>query len=95
MVDARLWEMVEQVQQLLACEFACFLPGCADPDLRHPLLDFLPGSPNICASTSIERFFLDLVSGHEHIQALYDLALLSGRIHTSCFEHTEQRCLYS
>src|SRR5260370_33935132 len=40
--ETRLGAIVERLQQLLAYSMTCFLPGCADPDLRHPLLDVLP-----------------------------------------------------
>lgn len=92
MVDARLRDIVEQVQQLLACGFACFLPGCTDADLRHPSLDFLADSSIICVPANAEQSLLEAASNHEHIQALYDLALLSGRVQTlySCPVQLEQ-----
>ncbi len=97
MRDARLREMVEQVQQLLACGFACFLPGCADAELRHPLLDFAADSPIVYSPSGVAQCFLETVSNHEHIQALYDLALLSGRVHTLPSDSVRpgQRCLSS
>ncbi|MEO7020595.1 MAG: GAF domain-containing protein, partial [Ktedonobacteraceae bacterium] len=80
LIDARVREIVEQLQQLLACGFVCFLPGCAEVSVRHPLLDFVLDTPLLCASASSERLFLDAVLRDEHVQALCDLTLLSGRV---------------
>lgn len=80
LIDARVREIVEQLQQLLACGFVCFLLGCAEVSVRHPLLDFVLDTPLLCASASSERLFLDAVLRDEHVQALCDLTLLSGRV---------------
>lgn len=88
-IETRLGDIVERLQQLLAYSMACFLPGCADPALRHPLLDFLPDESALFSPASAQKAFLEVVLRDEQVQALGDLALLSG-----CVQVLNSCCLY-
>lgn len=81
--EASMLAILEQCRQLLECRVAYFIPGCADPTLRHPLLDLIP-----------ENFWPVLLSGEtagvctplaglrmeEPVRAVCDLAMQHGRI---------------
>ena len=75
--EVRFQEIIRQVQNLLDCGASGLLLGCAEPELRHPLLNLLPatcypkwyGSPELVSLLSKER-----------ICALCDLAIQIGQI---------------
>lgn len=97
LIETRLLAIAEQLQQLVSCNFACFLPGSTETSLSHPLLDFLPNIPNVCTDAQLEHIFLDAVWSNEHIQALCDRALVSGHVQVwpACWLQLEQWCLRS
>jgi signal transduction histidine kinase len=97
LIEARLREIVEQLQQIVVCGFVCFLPGCPELSMRHALLDFVPSTSIVCVPAQAERLFLDTVCCDEHIQALCDLALLSGRVSilNACHLRLEHWCISS
>ena len=83
--EAEARAIVERVRQLLECQAVCFIPGCAERALRHPLLDtMLAGSwpvifsaQSSSASLCLERALID-----ESLRALCDLAIQSGTMRT-------------
>jgi signal transduction histidine kinase len=77
-VETLAQSIVEQCQQLLECRLACLCLGCPESDLRHPALDFLPGSIPLRLSGSGARDIWD----DERVCALRDLAIQSGHMQT-------------
>lgn len=70
-------------RQLLECQVLCFLLGCPDADLRHPLLDITPGAlwPLLCsAALPWQREETVALWHQETVLALCDLALQSGKM---------------
>jgi signal transduction histidine kinase len=84
MADALEIEMVlEQIRQVLECQLVCFVPGCPDESLRHPLLDIAPDnflSPLYCASLPLRREEVAALWQREPGSALCDLALQGGKM---------------
>jgi signal transduction histidine kinase len=76
-------KVLEQCRQLLECQFLCFLPGCPDAGLRHPLLDVVVGTvwPVLCsASVPVRSEEVESLWHQEVVLALCDLALQSGNM---------------
>jgi signal transduction histidine kinase len=84
MADAlEVEKVLEQLRQVLECQLVCFVPGCPDESLRHPLLDLAPAnflSPLYCASLSLRREEVAELWQREPGTALCDLALQSGKM---------------
>lgn len=81
--EARPLALLERCRQLLECQVAYFIPGCADQTLRHPLLDIVPESawPVLCRSDVFAtRARLAGLRMEEPVLAACDLAMQSGRI---------------
>lgn len=79
--DAEVQAIVERVRQLLECQAACFIPGCSERALRHPLLDAWPENswPIIFSEHPCSTgLCLEPALAQEPIQALCDLATQSG-----------------
>lgn len=79
----RLLAMLEQCRQLLECQVAYFIPGCADCTLRHPLLDLVPESswPVLFrGDISATRARLAGLRMEEPVLATCDLAIQNGNI---------------
>jgi signal transduction histidine kinase len=75
--------MLEQFRHVLECQVACFVPGCPDEDLRHPLLDIAPGDllPVLCSvAAPLRREEADSFWQEEPVLALCDLAMQSGKM---------------
>lgn len=81
LIEVRLQDIVEQLQQLVACGFACFRLGCPEQSVRHPLLDFVPNTIMACTPVAAKRSFSNILCCNEYIQALCNVVLLSGRMH--------------
>ncbi len=80
MVEAYIQIEMKRFQQLMECSFVCFLIGCVDKDLRHPLLECKSVMPSeIVVSTEIsgEAALKDLLQ-EERVRALCDLAAQTG-----------------
>ena len=81
--EARVLAMLEQCRQLLECQVAYFIPGCADRTLHHPLLDIVPESSwpvLLSGDVSAARTRLAGLRMEEPVLAACDLAMQSGRI---------------
>lgn len=77
-MSAQFHDLVRQARDLLQCEMAALVVGCAERGLRHPLL----ASIDACAYHLVgsdgpgdERALLE----HERVRAICDLALQSGQ----------------
>lgn len=83
MREAHLLALLEQCRQLLECQAAYFIPGCADQTLRHPLLDIMPENswPVLYrGDVSATRARLAGLRMEEPVLATCDLAMQSGRM---------------
>ncbi|HEX4715454.1 MAG TPA: ATP-binding protein [Ktedonobacteraceae bacterium] len=70
--------IVEQFQQLLGCQVICFMPGCSDTDLCHPLLEMVP---EVCSAADLfEGTRVTDIWQEECVRALSDLSVQSGRM---------------
>lgn len=81
--EAGILAVLEQCRQLLECQVAYFIPGCADGQLRHPLLDLVPeNSWQIFyrGDVSARRARLAGLRMEEPVLATCDLAIQSGRM---------------
>lgn len=81
--EVRLLAMLEQCRQLVECQVAYFIPGCADRTLRHPLLDIVPEStwPVLFrGDVSATRARLAGLRMEEPVLATCDLAMQSGSV---------------
>jgi signal transduction histidine kinase len=79
--DVRM--IIERLRQILECQVICLVLACPDPDLRHPLFAFWPGSlsPVVCSGAfPSERLRQADLWMEESIQALSDLAIQSRRM---------------
>lgn len=82
-VASRIENILEQFRHVLECQVVCFVPGCPDEDLRHPLLDIVPGDllPVLCSvAAPLRREEADLFWQEEPVLALCDLARQSGKM---------------
>ncbi len=82
-VASQVETMLEQLRQVLECQVACFIPGCSDVDLRHPVLDIAPGSflPVLCSvAAPLRREDAGAFWQEERVLALRDLAIQSGKM---------------
>ncbi|HEY0756584.1 MAG TPA: HAMP domain-containing sensor histidine kinase [Ktedonobacteraceae bacterium] len=83
--EARIQALLEQCRQLLECQVAYFIPGCADQTLRHPLLDMVPESSwpvFFRGDISATRVRLAGLRMEEPVLAACDLAIQSGGMQT-------------
>lgn len=74
-------QILEQVRLALECQVVCFVAGCPDKGLRHPLLDLVPGTllPVGCSSSlPLRTQETDDLWRNELVSALCDLAIQSG-----------------
>ena len=81
----KMQAMVEPFQQMLECQRVCFVFGCPDAALRHPLLEIVPEHflPVICAPPShTGHTWAAKAWQDEEVQALCDLAIQSGHMQT-------------
>jgi len=83
-VASRIESLLEQLRNVLECQVVCFVPGCSEEDLRHPLLDIVPGEhlPVLCSvAEPLRREEGDSFWQEEPVLALCDRAVQSGKMH--------------
>lgn len=82
-IALELQGIVAEFQRMLECQSVCFLPGCPDADIRHPLLECV-SLPVVYATPARAKGTFGGVEiwREERIQALCDLALQSGQMQT-------------
>ncbi|HEY7419337.1 MAG TPA: ATP-binding protein [Ktedonobacteraceae bacterium] len=78
-VEAKLCELALQAQNLLLCDGACIIPGCADQALAHALLARWSHyhAPEAAFSPLTSPDFYRSAA-NEHVKALCDIALETG-----------------
>lgn len=82
-VASEVEEMLEQLRHVLECQVVCFIPGCPDEGLRHPLLDIAPGGFLLTLRsvvTPLRREIAGDIWQEERVLALCDLAMQSGKM---------------
>lgn len=85
MIEMSVQEIIEQLQQILACEGVCLILGCPEQELRHPLLSppSIADFPLIVGGAGLfEAIPPQEILQNECIQLLCDLALQTGRMQT-------------
>ena len=94
--ETRLRALVKQVRHLLECEFAILFLGCADPFLRHPLLNDFPFThiPSLLNTTDP---FEQSMSYDRTITALCDITIQTGLMWRidHCLVHHFSHCILS
>lgn len=75
-IEEGMRAIVEQLQQLLACQSVIFLPVCSDVKLSHPLLHFIPAVSSV--TDLVGQIDVANIWQEERVRALCDSAIQTG-----------------
>lgn len=83
--ETRVLALLEECRRLLACQVVYFVPGCAEPELRHPLLDIVAESSwpvLLRGEITGDGAHLAGLRMEEPVLAACDLAMQRGQLQT-------------